>query len=116
VDVAPDSTADVGADHSTDHAARRQHVIMRRAPEEKGLTTILGALDKAITDAEWQCPPDRHAFREIAKHSREMHNLLLAVMEAFPQYTPEHLRVYRRTIEDAIRMLEQLRGELPTVH
>jgi len=37
-------------------------------------------------------------------------------MQAYPHHIPKHLRVYRRTIEDAIRMLEQLRGELPTLH
>ena len=89
---------------------------MRRTSEEKGLANILGALDKAVADVEWQCSPDVHEFREIARHSREMHDLLVAVMQAFPQYTPTHLRVYRRTIENAIRMLEQLRGELPRLH
>jgi hypothetical protein len=89
---------------------------MRRASEEEGLATILGALDKAVADAELNCSPGGHEFCEIAKHSREMHDLLLAVMQQFPEYTPEHLRVYRRTIENAIRMLEQLRGELPTLH
>jgi len=102
VDVAPASTVPVGSRHSSDNAARRQHLVMRR--------------DKAVADAESQCPPDGHEFREIARHSREMHDLLLAVMQAFPRYTPQHLRIYRRTIEDAIRMLEQLRGELPTLH
>jgi hypothetical protein len=85
---------------------------MRRRPEEKGLASILGALDKAVADAERQCSPDEHESREIAKHSREMHDLLLVVMQEFPHYTPEHLRIYRRTI----RMLEQLRGELSTLH
>lgn len=89
---------------------------MRRTPEERGLADILGVLDNAVGDAESQYSPDGHAFGEIAKHSREMHDLLLAIMQEFPQYTPEHLRNYRRTIEDAILMLEQLRGELPTVH
>ncbi|MET0205272.1 MAG: hypothetical protein ABW276_13250 [Casimicrobiaceae bacterium] len=89
---------------------------MSRTPEEIGLANILGALDKAVADAEWHSSPDGHEFREIAKHSREMHDLLLAVMQEFPQYTTEHLRCYRRTIENAIRMLEQLRGELPTLH
>ena len=88
---------------------------MRRTLAEEGLASILGVLDKAVTDAEW-CSSDRHQLGEIAKHSREMHHLLLAVMQAFPQRIPEHLRAYRRTIEDAIRMLEQLRGELPTLH
>ena len=89
---------------------------MRRTPEEKGLANILGALDKAVAGAEWQCLPDGHEFHEIAKRCRAMHDLLLAVMQAFPQYTSGHLRVYRRTIENAIRMLEQLRGESPTLH
>ena len=89
---------------------------MRRTPEEKGLATILGALDKAVEGAEWQCLPDGHEFHKIAKRCREMHDLLLAVMQEFPQYTPENLRVYRRTIENAICMLEQLRGELPSLH
>ena len=89
---------------------------MRRTPAEEGLASILGVLDKAVTDAELCCSEDRHEFGEIAKHSREMHDLLLAVMQEFPQHTPNHLRVYRRTIEDAIRMLEQLRGEFPTLH
>jgi hypothetical protein len=89
---------------------------MRQTAEAKELANILGALDRAVADAEWQCPPDGHEFREIAKHAREMHDLLHAVMQAFPRYTSGHLRIYRRTIENAIRMLEQLRGELPTLH
>ena len=89
---------------------------MRRTPAEEGLASILGVLNKVVTDAEWHCSTDGHEFREITKHSREMHDLLLAVMRELPQYTPENLRAYRRTIENGIRMLEQLRGELPTQH
>jgi len=88
---------------------------MRRTPADEGLARILGGLDKAVTDAE-RCSPEGHEFSKIARHSREMHDLLLAVMQAYPHHIPKHLRVYRRAIEDAIRMLEQLRGELPTLH
>ena len=84
--------------------------------DERGLATMRGALDTAVTETEWQCAPDGYGFREIARHSREMHDLLLGVTQAFPQYTPRHLRVYRRTIENAIRLLEELGGELPTLH
>ena len=84
---------------------------MRRTPAEYGLAGIPGLLDKAVTNAEYG-----HEFGKIAKHSREMHDPLLTVMQEFPRYTTEHLRIYRRAIEDALRMLEQLRGELHTRH
>lgn len=98
-------------------ARRANSAVMGPIRAQKGHAIILDTRDRTGVDAaEWRRCRERHAYREIARHSRETHDLLRALLREFPQHTPDHLRVYRRTIENAIRMLEQLRSELPTLH
>ena len=47
-------------------------------------------------------------FRELVKHAREMHELLLEAMEEAPELVNDELRAYCDDTNSDIRALEQL--------
>ena len=81
--------------------------------DDEDLGRIMSALTTAIVDARNQAAEigiDAE-FREIVKHARDVHELLLEAMEEAPELVNDELRAYANDTNADIRALEQLGGK-----
>ena len=71
---------------------------------------IVQTLDKALDEAQSFAKGDHEEFRELVKHCREMHDVLLAAMRSHPAIATGALESFVTTTLASIRELELLAG------
>jgi len=81
--------------------------------DNEDLSRLMSTLTTAIVDARnraAQIAIDAE-FRELVKHARGIHELLLEAMEEAPELVNDELRAYCDDTNADIRALEQLGGK-----
>ena len=81
-----------------------------RKPEEEERDRIVLALDNALDEAQTFGKGDHDEFRELVKHCREMHDILLAAMLRHPSIATDALKVFVRSTGTHPRARNARRG------
>jgi hypothetical protein len=71
---------------------------------------IVFALDNAVEEAQAFGQGDHDEFRELVKHAREMHDILLQALRQHPRLDTAGMALYVTSTRDRIRELELLAG------